>query len=78
MLLFAADMMFIHESEDNLQKYGFREKHQVRQEVVFYGTALEQIRKVNYLGYSVTYGHNADLTNKVNKFQHICGVLTNT
>lgn len=53
----------------------FRGAETIRAKIVLEGKTIEQINSFNYLGCNISYIKNEDIGNKINKFNHVCGVI---
>ena len=57
---------------------GFQGKQHMRTKIVMSGKIIERVRDFNYLGCNISYCERKEVSNKVNKFQRMCGTISRT
>jgi hypothetical protein len=56
----------------------FKGKYLVRSKIMINNNIIEQVKNFNYLGCDIQYNYDADLQNKLHKFQYMCGTIKQT
>lgn len=53
----------------------FKGTYPVRTKIIIDNRPIEQVSHFNYLGCDVSYNYDNDITNKLHKYQYICGTI---
>ena len=77
-LQLTADKYGLKISSTKTKTMAFKGRNPVRSKIVINNDIIEQINTFNYLGCSISYQNETDITNKTTKFLQIIGIINKT